>query len=283
MKYIKIEQTLPKQLAMLGKTKLRGPVGRIYPIAIICVHIVLVMEMVIRRQMIKDGADLISGPVFSFIAAAAFFIIMGIYQIFRYKSWIYLVLGLLIGNATINGMASFHVGPFNAASYYISFILVILFIILNWPFLYGQERFEANSRRLFKLACDSIMETSAGFTARPFFAGKTEYSKERIEGFARFLKGKYIAKPVYREQGVYLLFSLGASLMLDIEPQQVSYVLFDKTGQLSVHISAYDYKQYTERFTFDQLCNSFGSMFKRFLEYYQEGHDDRIITELKSA
>jgi hypothetical protein len=127
------------------------------------------------------------------------------------------------------------------------------------------------------------METSAGFTSRPYAAGKIEYSSEKIQGFARFLKSKYVAKPLYKEQGVYLLFSLGTSVMKDVEPNQVSYVLFEKTGQVTVHISAYDYKQYTERFTFDQLCSSFGTIFIRFLDYYLEGHEDRIITELKSV
>jgi hypothetical protein len=268
---------------MFGKSKLRGPVGRIYPISILCIHIILVIEIVIRRQFIKDGADIPSGPVFSFILAAAFFALMGLYQLIRYKAWIYLVLGLLIANSTINGMASFDVGPFNAASYYISLVATILFIVVTWPFLYGHERFEANARRLFKLACDSLIETSAGFTSRPYAAGTIDYSSEKIQGFARFLKSKYVVKPLYREQGVYLLFSLGASVMNNVEPKQVSYVLFEKTGQVTVHISAYDYRQYTERFTFDQLCSSFGTIFIRFLGYYQEGHEERIVTELKSV
>jgi hypothetical protein len=239
--------------------------------------------MVIRRQLVKDGADINSGPIFAFILAAAFFAGMGIYQVLRYKSWVYLVLGLLIASSTINGMASFDIVPFNAASYFISLVATILFIVVTWPFLYGHERFEANARRLFKLACDSIVETSAGFTSRPYAAGKIEYNSEKIQGFARFLKSKYVVKPLYREQGVYLLFSLGVSVMKNIEPQQVSYILFEKNGQVTVHISAYDYKQYTERFTFDQLCSSFGNIYIRFLDYYLEGNEDRIVTELKSV
>lgn len=268
---------------MFGKAKLRGPVGRIYPIAIFSIYILVIIEVVIRKQMVHNGVNLPAGPIFSFILAASFFIIMGIYQFIRYKSWVYLLLGLLMGNGAIHGMASFHVGPFSAASYFISLIAIVLFIIITWPFLYGHERFEANSRRLFKLACDSIMETSAGFTARPYSAGKVEYSSEIIEGFARFLKAKFITKPVYRSEGVYLMFSLGNSLMNNIEPPQVSYVLIEKSGQISVHIAAYDYKQYTQRYTFNQLCDSFGNIFKRFLEYYTEGHEDRIVTELKSV
>jgi len=268
---------------MIGKSKLRGPVGRIYPISILSIYILVIIEIVIRKQMISNGNNLPPGPIFSFILTAAFFIIMGIYQFIRYKSWIYPVMGLLIGIATINGMASLHVEPFTAASYFVSLVATILFIVVAWPFLYGHERFEANARRLFKLACDSIQETSAGFTARPYMAGKVEYSSEIIDGFARFLKAKYVVKPVYRSEGVYLMFSLGISVMKNIEPKQASYVLIEKSGQVRVHVSAYDYKQYTERFTFNQLCDSFGNIFKRFLEYYREGHEDRITIELKSV
>jgi len=130
---------------------------------------------------------------------------------------------------------------------------------------------------------DALDETSAGYTARPYSAGKIEYSKENIYGFARFLKSKYITKPLFREQGVYLLFSMGETIIKDLEPERVSYILFDSSGQITVHIAPFDYKQYTKRFTFDQLCGSFGELFKRFLEYYNEGHEERIIAELKSV
>lgn len=251
--------------------------------AIMTVYLIALIEFLIRRQLISNGMDIAKGPAIAVICAALFFAGMGVYQLYRYKSWVYLVLGLLMGFASLHALASLHVGPFNKYTYLISVIVLVFFVIFNWSFLYGQERFEINSRRLFKLACDSIGETSAGFTARPYHAGTTEYPVEKIEGLARYLSGKFIVKPLYREQGVYLMFSLGASLMNNVEPQQVSYVLFERSGQISVHISAYDYKQYTARFTFNQLCDSFGVIFKRFLEYYIEGHEDRIVVELKSA
>ena len=71
--------------------------------------------------------------------------------------------------------------------------------------------------------------------------------------------------------------------MRNPDPDQVSYVLFGNDGNLSVHIAAFDYKQYTKGFTFDQLCNSLGNTMQRFLEYYKEGYEERIINELKSV
>jgi hypothetical protein len=68
-----------------------------------------------------------------------------------------------------------------------------------------------------------------------------------------------------------------------VDPKDVSNVLFDNKGNISVSISENDYRQYRERINFDQLCESMGNVFKRFLEYYKNGNEARIITELKIA
>ena len=162
-------------------------------------------------------------------------------------------------------------------------MLVVIFVVITWPILAGQERFESKARRLLKLAADSIDETSAGFTSRPYSAGKAIYAMEDIHGFARYLKSKHVVNPIYRDEGVYMTFSMGRSVLKNHEPSELSYVLFSKDGQISVHMAAFDYKQYTRKFTFDQLCSSLGNTFHRFLKYYNEGHEERIINELKSV
>jgi hypothetical protein len=207
---------------------------------------------------------------------------MGIYQWWRYHLWVYFGLGLLAGVSTLQSMCQY-VDYFSLTSYIINIMLVVIFIIATWPVLAGQERFEIKARRVFKLAADSIEGTGNGFTARPFSAGKGEYTPEQLLGFTRYLKSKHIALPVYKNEGVYISFSLGRSLMLEPEPAKLSYVLFSNEGDISVHISAFDYKQYTRRFTFDQLCSSLGNTFGRFLDHYKQGHEGRILTELKSV
>lgn len=267
---------------MFRQTKLRGPIGRIYPIFIISAHVFAIVEFLIRREMIMDGMEIVKGPFFITIIASLFFLVMGTYQWWRYHLWVYFGLGLVAGVSTLQSMCQY-VDYFTPQSYIINIMLVVIFIIVSWPVLAGQERYEIKARRVLKLAVDSIEETDAGFTARPYSAGKAEYSAEEVVGFARYIKSKHIAKPVYRKEGVFLTFSLGRSLMKDPEPGKVSYVLFSNEGDISVHMAAYDYRQYTKRFTFDQLCSSLGSTFERFLEYYKEGHEDRIINELKSV
>ncbi|MBU2652212.1 MAG: hypothetical protein KKA81_14885 [Bacteroidetes bacterium] len=275
---------------MFKRNKLRGPVGRIYPITIFSFYILVIVEVIIRTNMHNEGllSDHNSpfahpGPVFSITGVALFFAIMGIYQMFRYRLWVYPVLGLLLGFSSLQSLSFFMNSFFTLESYLIGLIVCVIFIILTWPLLKGHELYEAKSRRLFKLAVDSIEEASAGFTARPYSAGSAEYTIDDLQGFGRILKSKHVALPVFRSEGVYFLFSLGISLMTDPEPSRVSYVLFSKDGNISVHISPYDYRQYTKRFTFDQLCNSFARNFRNFLDYYKEGHEERIFMELKSV
>ena len=61
------------------------------------------------------------------------------------------------------------------------------------------------------------------------------------------------------------------------------FTRIDPDGNISVSISAFDYHQYRKSFSFDQLCESTGDIFKRFLEYYKDGREARIVTELKMA
>jgi hypothetical protein len=268
---------------MFNRSKLRGPVGRIYPITILSFYIIGVIEFLVRLYYIDKGYVLEKGPVYSIIAVALFFFLMGIYQYWRYRLWVFFVLGIILGYSSFQSLFAYVDWYFDGIWYAIGIIITILYIVVTWPVLAGHERFESKTRRLFKLAVDQIKDTEAGFTARPYNAGEAAYTLEEARGLARYLKSKHVALPVFRNDGVYLMFSLGKSLMTGPEPEEVSYALLWKSGEVRIHISAFDYKQYTKRYSFDQLCQSFGDIFKRFLEYYKEGHEDRIMAELKSV
>ena len=267
---------------MFRQAKLKGPIGRIYPIFFISANVLAIVEFLIRQQLVTGGMDITRGPLIITIIASLFLLVMGIYQWWRYHLWVYFGLGLIAGVSTLQSMCQY-TEYFTLYSYIINIMLVIIFVIITWPVLAGQERFEGKARRLLKLAVDSIDETSAGFTSRPFSAGKADYSVEDIQGFARFLKSKHIVNPISRSEGIYMTFSTGRSILKNSEPSRVSYVLFSKAGEISIHMAAFDYKQYTREFTFDQLCSSLGITFHRFLKYYNEGHEERIINELKSV
>jgi hypothetical protein len=269
---------------MSYRSKIRMSIGWVYPIGILTSYIIAIIEWAIRDSMQKNGYEMGQMPYFTFLLVGLLFIALGIIQWFRYRNWIYPVLGVLMGIATF--LASFAIpGHFKTLQvpYLINFFIIILFIIVKWNSLYGQERFEINSRRLFRLAAERLYETSDGFTERPYSAGKINITKDELLGFVRYLHGNYIVRPFYLEDTISITFSMNTSLLVIHNPSEVSQVILGHDGTVVVKISEKDYRDYHERLSFDQLCASVANVFIRFLDYYQKGNESRIITELKSA
>jgi hypothetical protein len=71
--------------------------------------------------------------------------------------------------------------------------------------------------------------------------------------------------------------------MVTHELTTISHIICQNNGKLSVSISREDYHMYKKAYSFDQLCASLGSVFDRFLKYYKEGSQERIINELRAA
>jgi len=271
---------------MTIRSKLKGPLGRIYPIAILTTYVLGALEFFIRRMLEDTIPGILFGPLYATILLSVFFLVMGVYQWWRYRLWIYPVVNFLAAISTFQSLCNYkiyHIPYLTFEGYAINILIIILFIVIYWPTFAGAEKFEANARRLFKLAAELLNDTSDGFTTRPYSAGTAKYTSEELMGFVRFINGKFVAKAYYRDNNVYLGFSMGKSLIVSNNPEDVSYVQFDQDGKLTVAISEFDYRQYRSTFSFDQLCASVGDVFKRFLQYYQDGNEDRIITELKMA
>ncbi len=256
-----------------------------YPIVIFSSYILAIMEILIRKQVIASGFDVSHFPYITYFFVGVFFIGMGIFQWFKYRLWINPVLGIILGILCFQAPGAIHdpTLPLMKVTYAITFIILVLFIIINWRAFYSQERFEINSRRLFRLAAELISETSDGFTERPYSAGKVTFTRDELQGFTRFLNGRYIAKSFHFEDRIIFAFSLNRSLVNLDDPKEVSRVSIDLEGNMSVAISERDYKEYVARFSFDQLCSSMAVVFERFLKYYQEGMENRIISEIKNA
>ena len=255
-----------------------------YPIVIVCSYILAILEIMIRKHLNHLGYEFRPYPYLTYLFVGVFFIYMGIFQWYKYRLWIYPVLGIILGILCFQVPALFpHTNSVFKFTYFISFFILVLFIIINWQAFYGQERFEINSRRLFKLAAELISETSDGYTGRPYSAGKVTFTRDELDGFTRFLNGRYVAKSFHFEDRKILAFSLNKSLVNLADPKEVSRVSIDLDGNMSVVISEKDYKEYIARFSFDQLCSSMAIIFERFLKYYRDGHENRIITELKNA
>ena len=269
---------------MSYQSKLRWSIGLYYPVVIFSSYIFAILELMLRKYFISQGTDVSPHPYFTYLLVGLFFILMGIIQWFKYRLWIYPVAGIILGVLCFQAPAFFdHTFSIFKVTYAITFIILVLFVIINWRAFYGQERFEINSRRLFRLAAELLNDTGDGFTERPFSAGKIEFTKEEVQDFARFINGKYIAKSFHFGDKLIFAFSMNKSLVMLEDPKEVSHVTFDLNGRITVSIAEKDYREYVARFNFDRLCDSLANVFRRFLEYYRQGMENRIITELKTA
>lgn len=268
------------------RSKIRFSIGWIYPIGIFSSYILLLLEHVLRRFLFRDGIEVTGFPYITILLVALMFLVLGIFQWFRYRNWIYPVLGFLVCITTAQVSCIFTGGDGRSifgVAYFISFFLIILFVIINWNSFYSHERFEINSRRLFSLASEGIFQTENGYTERPFSGGRVECTRDELQGFARYLRGKYVTMPFYYEHAVCLSFSMNKSLVVITEGKEVSHVIIGYDGSLTVKISDKDYSDYREKLSFDKLCSSLADVFSRFLDYYKSGLEHRIISELKSA
>ena len=262
---------------MFSQSKLKGPIGRVVPFAVFIFLFSAIFE-----------AFVLGRSYYSVWAFGAFFILLGCIDYYRTRLVTYLILGILIGTSTWHSIASFydlyHIPNPTILSqwtYFINVVIVGFSILMTSSVWYSHEKLEANARRLFKLAAEHSFEVSNGFTSRPYSAGKVNYSREEILGFARFINGRYIAKSVLQDDGVILTFSMGISPLKNPLLDKISYVAIRFQGDLSVHICEYDYRRYRDQLTFDQLCGSLADVFKRFLAYYKKGLESRILNELK--
>ncbi len=257
---------------MENYSKLKGPIGWMIPVAVFVFLFFIVIEF--------QNTGTFNFVVWSF---GAFFIILGVIDFLKTRLVTILMLYLMLGTGSWHCLLAFkRFAFFSPLTYGLHVTAFIVFILFTWPILSRHSRLNNNARNLFKLAAEVIYETTNGFTARPYSAGTTEYSKEEILGFSRFMSGRSIARSKVQKNGITLVFSMGISPLSNPPLEKTSYLTFDYEGNISVHISKYDYRRYKEQLTFDQLCASIGNVFKRFLKYYQDGTEMRIITELKS-
>ena len=173
--------------------------------------------------------------------------------------------------------------PFSMFTWLINLLIFFAIVPLTMPVLGKAFELEKNAKKLFRLAAQTVTGHENGFTSRPYPGGKTTCSRDQLKGFAQVISQHRIATPVFSESGITLAFSLGKSPLSARQPSEISYVKLDTDGSISVRIAEKDYQRFSRKFTFDLLCESLSKLFGRFLEYYKQGMENRIITELKAA
>jgi len=141
-------------------------------------------------------------------------------------------------------------------------------------------------RPILELAGKKVLDVQNGYTGRPYPVGKIEYNKEDVTKFGNYLEWNLIAKPFVEDTFVRLVFSYGTfSPWPSRKPrfEKVTYVEFDYSGNMSVHIAKKDYEKYKEDLTFYQLCQSLGQLIIQFFELYKQGKEDEILRMLKEG
>ena len=157
-----------------------------------------------------------------------------------------------------------------------------LFFVLMLYILFTKKN-KWRYEEILELAARPIKETEDGFTHRPFPAGETQYTRNEIMDFAKFLLKNIIAVPYYEDNCVIMVIPANIFrhlLYLRKNYLEDTYVSFDFEGSISVHIAQKDYIRYKDEWTFDQLCQSLGDVFKRFMYSHQKGEGNTIIAQL---
>lgn len=155
-------------------------------------------------------------------------------------------------------------------------------------YLMASQKGKWKGRNIFELVARNVNETVNGYTERPRPAGKMEYTKSELFGFAEYVRKNLIAVPYIENNSIVFVpvkmgdehaFVLGYAGSYNY----YTWVSFDFEGNVSTSISRKDYLAYREEFSFDQLCDSLGKLFIEFMEYYKKDENERIMHRLLSV
>lgn len=149
--------------------------------------------------------------------------------------------------------------------------------------MFVSKKVKWRKREILELAAHPVEDAKNGFTARPKPAGKAEFSREDILGFARFLAKNLIAIPYVEKDRVVLVIPknrLKHIFNLKNDCSNETYISFAYNGNVTVNITKQDYLQYKDALAFDQLIDSMGNLFVEFLELFKKGEAVRIIDKM---
>jgi hypothetical protein len=240
--------------------------------------------------LIGSAIFILVGPKEALISVAAFY---GLFSLFSF--WIFSRTGNL--SFLAGSLWQFLFGLFLltrpkipiflSVDYRISGLVLIMMLVSALWLIYTviKKMAKWKGREVFELASVSIEAQADGFTERPRPAGRTEYTKDELMGFAEFLNRNLVAMP-YKDENriVFVPVKMGDEYSYLFNPEkfrgQRSWIAFDFEGEVTVNISRMDYLDYREELSFDQLCDNLGKLFIRFMEYYRKGEGDRIIYQL---
>lgn len=252
-------------------TKLKPfPWGRSVVIGTIMLILFFSVFAIVRTVMAQRSADVISGIMYLGVTAACLI------------GWFKAKQVHIIPIMLMNLMLALHF--FAGLRILIIIINVALLILIVYMFIVFFKHI-ARHRKILELAARPVDDTQNGFTRRPHPAGKADFSKGELYGFAEFLRRHYIAIPFEESKGIVLVFPedwLGRLYNVHGHYTDDTRLTFQFDGNVSAYITENDYKKYRQEWTFDQLCVSMGNLFVEFLELFKEGKGDHILQRIAS-
>jgi hypothetical protein len=165
---------------------------------------------------------------------------------------------------------------------------VTLFFLVCTFALVVTKKLRWRGREILELAAAPLEDIGNGYTARPMPAGRTDFTRQQVEDFARFARHNLMAV-IYsgKDRTVFVPVVNGreAPFLLGMKSDytQETWVSIDNSGNLSVNISQRDYLMYKETYAFDQLCTSLANLFVEFISLYSSGESVRIINRLNDV
>jgi hypothetical protein len=166
----------------------------------------------------------------------------------------------------------------------LALVALIFFGVLTVYFTLA-KKMKWRGREVFELAAAAVEEAGEGYTSRPLPAGKLEYSKQDLLGFAEFVRRHLIAA-IYQDESRILMVPIKMGdefhymLRLRDPLRDETWVSFDFEGNLSVHIAQKDYLEFRDALSFDQLCEGLGKLFVEFFESFRRGEAVRVIQRM---
>ncbi len=184
-----------------------------------------------------------------------------------------------------SGSGTFMPSPFDKLEYGLAYFTSLIFFSIVIVFLILTRKLKWRGREVFELAAEPIEETGNGYTPRPRPVGKVVYSIKELHDFARFCARHLIALPYISSKNITLVpIKMGDEfsrlLGLSGDYRDATWVNFDVSGEVSVHIAHKDYLEYREPLAFDQLCNTFGQVFIDFFESFKKGEGVRVVDRM---
>ena len=221
------------------------------------------------------------GPDTIFIFGAIVMLVSALWSLFlaiRIQNFLFIIMFLSLFLLVIANLTRVFYSV-SIAEYFLFTSLLFLIMVF---YLIATRKIKSREREILELAANSVNKTADGFTARPYIAGKVEFSMAEIKAFSKFILKHQIALPyTQKDRTIFLLeYSIPHYFYLRHDYSGLTHVIFSNDGDIIVNISKNSYLKYKDELTFDQLCASLGDLFVQFLELHKKDEADRIIDQM---